>query len=307
MQMPGFIERDVPLSACCTLGVGGKADYLVDLRIGVGDIRSPRQLHVDEPLLQAYEFARDEGLDIFVVGGGSNLLVSDNGFHGLVIRLREGGSMEFCKDKIWISAGAMVSELVQLGKIAGFTGFEFLAGLPGTVGGAIYGNAGCYDSQFWDVVEEVRFFDGEYVRAVSKNSSMFGYRWSVFKDNPGRIILSAGFKAEPKGKKVVAGEIRRIHQKRVASQPKARSAGCIFKNLSVNGETMRAGALIDYAGLKGMRIGNAMISQEHGNFFVNLGGAKASDFIELIKIAKGRVYGKFGVSLEEEIIKVGEF
>lgn len=306
MQIPDFMERNIPLARYSTLGVGGPAGYLADLDFCVVSDDITGVCGSSEPLLQACEFARDEGLDVFVLGGGSNVLFGDNGFRGLIIRVHFRETIKFLNNQLWVSSDSMVSSLVKLGKMSGFGGFEFLAGLPGTVGGAIYGNAGCYGGEFWDVVEEVVYFDGEYIQTQCRHSSMFGYRWSIFKEKPDWIILSARLKVSLKGKRVVAGETRRVHQKRLANQPKTRSAGCVFKNPLSKNSRISAGMLIDSAGLKGVRIGNAMISHEHGNFFVNLGGAQASDFSELIKIAKGKVHEKFGIMLEEEIIRVGE-
>ena len=136
---------------------------------------------------------------------------------------------------------------------------------------------------------------------------MSGYRWSLFKENPQWIIMAVQLSVQPESKGNVEKKTRVAREARASAQPKTRSAGCIFKNPVSCGTKVSAGRLIDEAGLKGVQVGRAMISHEHGNFFVNLGGANAADFIDLIALAKSRVYTQFGVLLEEEIIKVGEF
>src|SRR3989344_4672638 len=304
MQIPEFIEKDVPLARYSTLGVGGPTAYFA--KIDVDSNYPARSVSVNDQLLEACEFARDNCLEVSVLGRGSNVLFGDAGFPGLVLRMQANG-IEFSRGGLLVGSGLLVSTLVSLGKTVGLGGFEFLAGLPGTIGGAIYGNAGCYGGEFWDVIEEVIFFDGEYVQTQRRHSSMFGYRWSIFKEKPGCIILGANLKVGLKGKKVIAGEVRRVREKRLASQPKAKSAGCIFKNPPGGNSRISAGRLIDSASLKGTRVGDAVISHEQGNFFVNLGGAKAGELIELMKIAQAGVYENFGVLLDEEIIKVGEF
>lgn len=300
MQVPDFVKCDFTLARCSTLGVGGRADYFV-------------QIDSLRMLAAAYSFAGENQLDVLFLGRGSNILFSDNGFRGLVMCMNmrrlhyKVESDEFSAD-----AGALVSDIVSLGEDLGFSGFEPFAGLPGTVGGAIYGNAGCYGKQFWDVVEEVKFFYGgrfgngvyeTHLKSIKNESLLFGYRWSIFKDNPSWIIVAAKLKFEPSDNEMVTAETKRIRKLRYNNQPTQASVGCIFKN-PVN---YSAGKLIDLCGLKGLQVGQAMISREHANFFVNLGGARADDFIKLIEIAKGRIFEKFGKMLEEEIVMVGEF
>lgn len=293
MSKPDFIVENVQLSRYSKLGVGGRASHFADIK-------------TQEELPEAYEFARDNGLDIFTLGRGSNILFSDAGFHGLVLffRLKR---LYFFDDEFWVEAGTPVSEIVSLGESAGFTGFEYFAGLPGTVGGAVYGNAGCYGKQFWDLVEAVKFFDGELFQVIKKEPHQFHYRWSVFKDCVGSTIISVKLKTEPGDTVLISEETERILTLRQANQPKGRNIGCFFRNPLIGNEIISAGKLIDEAGLKGVGVGNAKISDVHANFFVNLGGATAKDFVELIKITKGKVLEKLNILLQEEIIQVGEF
>lgn len=291
MQVPDFVRQDVPLARYSTLGVGGRADYFVD---------------VDslDKLTAAYNFAGKNNLDVLVIGRGSNILFSDRGFRGLVLHMNMHQLYyDFEKDELWVDAGALVSEIVHFGEELGFSGFESFAGLPGTVGGAVYGNAGCYGKQFWDVVEAVRFLDDGDQKQITADPEFYHYRWSMFKNFPRYIILFAKLKFEPRDQEWVKLETKRIRKLRYENQPTQASVGCIFKN-PVN---RSAGKLIDLCDLKGLQVGQAMISHEHANFFVNLGSAKASDFMKLIEVAKDRVSKKFGILLEEEIIMIGEF
>lgn len=306
MIVPSFIKTNVPLASYSTLGVGGSAAYLAVIGDKTG---SGRAYVIEKELLTVWEFVRDNNLEFFVLGCGSNILFSDKGFNGVVLHMHLEGmdGIEFVNNKIWVSAGTAVVDLVRFGKTYGFTGFEFLAGLPGTIGGAICGNAGCYGGEFWDVVEEVNFFDGEYVQTKRKNNSMFGYRQSIFKQNPNWIILSARLITRAFGKRTVASRTRVIMSKRTENQPMTRSAGCIFKNPTIRGGVVSAGRLIDLSGLKGSQVGGAKISSKHGNFFINSGCAKANDFVKLTEVVKGEVLKKFGVLLKEEIVRVGEF
>lgn len=296
MKSPGFMREGESLAKHSTLGIGGPADFFARIR-------------TEEQLFEAIEFTRDERLDFFVLGHGSNILFSDKGFRGLALKicLRK---MHFLDGEFWVDAGAAVCNIAKLGELVGFSGFEEFSGLPGTVGGAVFGNAGCFDAEFGQKVKVVKFFDGENISTLEAGLCIlppFSYRHSVFKNHPEWIMISACLKFEHCNPSVVAGKNQEILAQRRSKQPKAKSAGCIFKNPLRDGERVSAGKLIDEAGLKGFQIGNAQISGVHANFFINLGGATATDFTELIKVAKSRVFDKSRILLEEEIIKVGEF
>lgn len=289
MQAPGCIKRNVSLAHYSTLGVGGPADYFA-------------KIHNESELVETYEFTRSQSLDIFTLGRGSNVLFGDLGFRGLVMKI----NLTKFREYLWVEAGAQVSYLVKLA-CSGTAGYSSFAGLPGTVGGAVYGNAGCYGGAFWDVVAAVRFFDGENFIDWRANSQLHRYRGSVFKDNPKWIIVAAKLKLLPRDSEVVIAETDQILKRRRTSQPKERSVGCFFRNPVVNKKSVSAGKLIEEAGLKGLTVGRAQISRVHANFFVNLGGATAADFMELIKVVRGRVLERTGILLQEEIIRVGEF
>ncbi len=298
MNPPDFIREGESLAKHSTLGIGGPADFFARIK-------------TEEQLLEASEFTRDEGLDIFVLGRGTNVLFSDKGFRGLILKM-EPRKMYFLSNgmkELSVEAGALVSTIVSLETKLGFGGFENFAGLPGTVGGAIYGNAGCFGAEFWKKIISVRYFDGENFLELKPEDFLFPftYRSSLFKDHPNWVIISARLKIEEVDPRQVAKKVKKVTEQRAGRQPEARSIGCIFKNPLRDGERISAGKLIDEAGLKGKRIGNAEISPVHANFFVNLGGAKVSDFLELIELTKGRVLERSGILLEEEIVRVGEF
>ncbi len=298
MKRPNFISGGVSLAQYSSLGIGGKADFLARIRS-------------EEDLFRAFEFARDEELDIFVLGRGTNVMFSDKGFRGVVLKMEPRKMYFFSNDmkELSVEAGALVSTIVGLEAESGFSGFENFAGLPGTVGGAIYGNAGCFGAEFWEKIISVRYFDSENFLELKPEDFLFpfSYRSSLFKDHPNWVIISARFKIEEADPRQVAKRIKEVAEQRTERQPEAKNIGCIFKNPLRCGMRVSAGRLIDEAGLKGMRIGNAEISSVHANFFVNLGGAKASDFLELIRLTKSKVLEKSGILLEEEVIRVGEF
>lgn len=296
MVKPSFISNSEILSRHSTLGIGGPADFFAVIK-------------TQDELAQAVAFARDMQLDTFTLGQGSNVLFSDAGFRGLILKmsLRE---IILVNNELEVRAGSLVSTLVGFGDRLGFSGFEKFAGLPGTVGGALYGNAGCFGAEFWQNVVCVTFFDGKGFSDICPCDSkfpLFSYRGSVFKDHPDWVIVSARLKLERRNCHLVREESKETAKSRADRQPKTKSAGCVFKNPNLRGERISAGKLIDAVGLKGARIGGAKISEAHANFFINNGNAEASDFRELIGLARGRVFEKFGVMLEEEIVEVGEF
>lgn len=298
MKRPDLVSAGVNLAQHSSLGIGGKADFLARIRS-------------EEDLFRAFEFARDEKLDTFVLGRGTNVLFSDKGFRGLVLKMEPRKMYLFSNDvkELSVEAGALVSTIVGLEAESGFSGFENFAGLPGTVGGAIYGNAGCFGAEFWERMISVRYFDGENFLELKPEDFLFpfSYRSSLFKDHPNWVIISARLRIKEADPRQVAKRVKEIAGQRAERQPVGKDAGCIFKNPLRCSVRVSAGRLIDEAGLKGMRIGNAEISSVHANFFVNLGGAKASDFLELIELTKGRVLERSGILLEEEVIRVGEF
>ncbi|MFH1173391.1 MAG: UDP-N-acetylmuramate dehydrogenase [bacterium] len=278
----------------------------------------------EDELINAVKTAKELAYPYFVLGGGSNILVSDQGFPGLVIKV-DIQKLEVKDNTIIAGAGIKTIKLVESARDNGLTGLEPLAGIPGTVGGAIYGNAGTYKG-IGDLVKEVKVFDGENIKTITKEEADFKYRHSRFKDTK-EVILEATLQLERGDIEASKKEIKEIMDKRYATQPyNSPCAGCTFKNVPlerfnkeiiaeydlekvlgqmVGKREVPTAYLIDQAGLKGRSIGGAQISDKHTNFIINTGQATAKDVLELTKIIKKEIKDKFKVDLEEEIILVG--
>ena len=265
-----------------TFGIGGPIRYYFEAT------------NVDD-FIEAFRWALSQKIPYFILGKGSNCLFDDRGWDGLVIR----NKIEFCEiDQNRVHAGAGFSFALLGSQTArkGLSGLEFAAGIPATVGGAIYMNAGASGQETFDTLSEVLFLteEGERVN-YSKSELKWAYRFSCFQQMRG-AILSARFSLK---EKMEASETHRLLiKKRVETQPlKEKSAGCIFRNPS----GCAAGALIDQCELKGMRVGGAKVSEVHANFIVNDAFATAADVKELIQLVRQRVFEKTGLMLEPEI------
>jgi len=271
-------------------------------------------------------------LPFFVLGGGSNLLVSDKGFNGILIKIRNTKyEIPACpagrqNTKIMAEAGVMLGELVNILAKTELSGLEWAAGIPGTVGGAIFGNAGAFGSSMKNIVKKVEAFDVKtqkikIFRGLASEDCKFGYRDSIFKNNKNLIILSVTLQMKRGDKKEIENKIKKNLEQRNKTQPlNFPSAGSVFKNPCLTGRqalgfsagelgeedkssslSFAAARMIEECGLKGKKVGNVKISEKHSNFIVNLGNGKAKDVMRLIKIIKNKVKKKFGVVLEEEI------
>ncbi len=255
-----------------------------------------------EDLKRALAFARSERLPVQVLGGGSNTLVRDGGFRGVAIHLNAFQILERREDAVAAGAGVRVSRLLAFSCRHGLAGLEMLSGVPGTVGGAVWGNAGAWGGATADAVASVEVVTaaGEE-RTLSRREIPFRYRASGLP--AGSVVTLATFALAPGDPTAIRRRVSGYLVRRNASQPvEFRSAGSIFKNPP--GEY--AGRLVERAGLKGTRIGNAMISARHGNYIVNLGGARAADVLALVALARERVREATGVELELEVKVVGE-
>jgi len=295
------VRRDAPLAPLTTFKVGGAADWLIDARS-------------EADLVGALEVARSAGQPVTMLGGGSNVLVSDAGVRGLVIRLRPMDVSQPAPDRVRADAGLTINGLVRWTIGRGIAGLEAWAGTPGTVGGAIYGNAHFGGRNIGDRVAEARLVSPEgEARTVPAGEMAFGYDTSRLQRTR-EILLWAEFtagKGEPEALRAVA-RASLAHRKK--TQPlETPSAGCIFQNPDPAREAIpegippSAGALVDRAGLKGSRLGGARVSDTHANFIVNDGGATAADIRALIERCKRGVRDRFGVALREEIVYLGEF
>jgi UDP-N-acetylenolpyruvoylglucosamine reductase len=284
------IRRDEPLAKRTTLRVGGPADIYVE--------------PASEPdLASVLKFCTERSLRFFVLGRGSNLLVRDGGFRGVVISLAHPNfsAIEINGERMKCGAGARLKNVAVEAKRNGLAGLEFLEGIPGSVGGALRMNAGAMTGATFDVVEQVRLMDffGNVREATPKELTVEYRCCATLKTH---LALGAVFKGKPDSQESIAQRMIAYSQKRWSSQPAAPSAGCMFKNTV----TIPAGKLIDELGLKGTRVGGARVSLEHGNFLVNDGTATARDVLTLIETLKKKAKAERGIDLHTEVEIIGE-
>ena len=293
------VERQAPLASLTTFKVGGPAEFL----LGVDS---------SSELSEAVRIARAHAVPVTVLGGGSNLLVADDGVRGLVLRLRRGEVRSIAAHAIRADAGLTINGLVRWTITHGLAGLEAWAGTPGTVGGAIYGNAHFRGRNISEYVVQVRLMDrdGE-IHDVLAPAMEFAYDHSRL-HRTRELVVSADFRVGNGVPEHLRAVARDSLAYRKGTQPLALpSAGCIFQNPDPARERLpadvpcSAGALVDRAGLKGARSGGARVSPTHANFIVNDGGAKAADIRALIERCKHEVWTRFGVRLREEIVSVG--
>lgn len=281
-----IVKQDVPMSQLTTFRTGGNAKIVLFPR-NVNEIK------------EIVKFFFDAKMKYYVLGNGSNLLVSDDGINDPVICLGKNfSSVDLFEDCITARAGAFLSSIARKAADASLTGFEFAAGIPGTLGGALIMNAGAYGGEMKDVVEAVSFIDpcGEE-HIITGDEMEFSYRSSVL-SNMDCIITGATIKLKKGNKKEIEARMSELNTKRREKQPlEYPSAGSTFKRPT----GYFAGALIEEAGLKGKCVGGAQVSEKHSGFIINTGNAKTSDILELINIVKEEVYKKHNVILETEV------
>lgn len=284
------IRRDEPLAKRTTLRVGGPADIFVE----------PAS---EEDLAALLKFCAEHNVSFFVLGRGSNLLVRDGGFRGVVISLAHPffSRVEIKGDRLHCGAGAKLKSVAVEAKRNGLAGLEFLEGIPGSVGGALRMNAGAMGAATFDAVESVRLMDYTgNARDVSPADLTVEYRSCATLKN--HVALGAVLKTRADSRESIEQRMIAFSKKRWTTQPAAPSAGCMFKNPT----SIPAGKLIDGMGLKGQRVGGAFVSAEHGNFIVNDGTATARDVLQLIENLKQRVKAERGIELHTEVEIIGE-
>ena len=286
------ILTEEPMSRHTTFRVGGEAQCFV-------------RISDKEQLKKLIPYLRQIEVPYFILGNGSNLLVSDKGYEGVILQI--GNKMNTITVEgthIRAQAGALLSQIAKCAYDKGLTGFEFASGIPGSIGGGVVMNAGAYGGEMKQVVESVLVMDiqGEILE-LSGESMEFGYRTSIIKNRP-FIVLEVCLKLEQGNKERIASDMEELAQKRREKQPlEYASAGSTFKRP----EGYFAGKLIMDAGLRGYSIGGAQVSDKHCGFVVNTGRASATDVAEVISEVQERVKDKFGVSLETEVIFLGDF
>lgn len=288
--LPGRVLADEPMKKHTSWRIGGPSDIFVN----------PASR---EDLRLVVSYAREKEIPLTVIGNGSNLLVTESGIRGIVVKVGNGLSrISISGNKIITEAGAQLAGVAARAMKAGLRGFEFTAGIPGSVGGAVIMNAGANGLSISALVEEVLVldFEGEYFRKAKRELN-FGYRSSNLQQEP-VIVVEATFSCYPGDKNLIKEEMERFIARRRLTQPlNYPSAGSVFKNPP--GDS--AGRLIELAGLKGVKVGEAQISMLHANFIVNLGSATARDVLTLIEKARETVRSCFGVDLILEVKVIG--
>ncbi len=286
------LQSDVSLKEYSTFRIGGKADFFFEAQ-NLSELR------------QAIFFALDQSLPFYIIGGGSNILFADEGYRGLIIKNSSKGISFFPEsNEVEAFSGTKLIELVEFCCESGLAGLEFLAGIPGTVGGAIWGNAGAFGRSIGDVVARALILEKYQEREVANDFFAFGYRTSRLKEK-GYFLLSTRFRLERDDPEAIKRRVKEILALRRLKHPPegTASAGSYFKNIILpDGQKLAAGLLLDQAGVKGLKCGEAMVYPGHANFIINIGQATASDVLKLANEMKSRVKEKFGVELEEEVI-----
>jgi UDP-N-acetylmuramate dehydrogenase len=302
------VLRNVPLSAYTRFGIGGPADLFVETAS-------------TDVFVEALRMARSSGLDTVVIGGGTNLVVSDEGFRGVVLKL---SNRRLSRDgrAVHAESGATLQALIDFTIGLGLKGLETMTGIPGSVGAAVYGNAGAYGHSIAERISSVRFFDGETIRELDNAACAFHYRESVFKQHKEWIIFSAALamdEADAAALRETADNILAIRNKKYP--PAMKCAGSIFKNLLladlparivdeipprviIEGKVPSAWFL-EQVGAKGMRVGDIQVADYHANLIYNAGRGSARDLVSIITELKQRVEQRWGFSLEEEVQYVG--
>jgi len=290
----GAVLFDEPLDRHTSLRVGGRADVLV----------SPRSV---EALRRVITHCRSGGVPYTPVGNWTNLIVRDGGYRGVVISMRGLQGAVWERDRqggalARVEAGVPVAELVRVAARDGFAGLEFCAGIPGSVGGAVMMNAGAYGSEIREVIEEATLMNGQGELSRRDKSALdFAYR--KLNLPRGMIVVGSAFALRPGDPVKIRERVADILAKRGRKHPlEYPNAGSVFKNPAGR----PAGRIIEEAGLKGTRIGGAMISEKHGNFIVNTGDARASDILALIDLVQKKVREQTGICLETEVRVIGE-
>jgi UDP-N-acetylmuramate dehydrogenase len=302
------VLTDTPLSRYTRFGIGGPADLYAE----TGSV---------EAFLAAIEAARSSGIETMVIGGGTNLIVSDAGFRGIVLRYR-GDSLLAANGRVRADAGAELQRLVDFAIERGLGGLETLSGIPGSVGAAIYGNAGAYGHSIAERVMRVRFYDGQAVRFLDNRECRFQYRESIFKQRKDWIVFSAELRLEAgdaTALRETADGILKVRNEKFPVTMKC--AGSIFKNLllkdlpaevaaqvppaAVREGKVPAAWFLEQVEAKGMSRGDIHVAEYHANLIYNAGAGTAADLRSLIRELKQRVAQRFGIHLEEEVQYVG--
>lgn len=287
----GCVRENVTLAPYTTMRTGGPAALFAE----------PRNA---QQLAHVHQWAQEKGLSLLILGNGSNLLIADSGFDGLVIHLgRALSEVSVFANTLTAQAGASLAAAARAAAQASLTGLEFAAGIPGSIGGAVCMNAGAYGGEIAQVIVSARVLTPEGVRTVSKEELSLGYRSSAVMQN-GWVVLEATFELAPGSPDEIKATMADLAARRREKQPlQYPSCGSFFKRPV----GYYAGALIEQAGLKGYRVGDAQVSEMHAGFVINRGHATSSEIYRLMQEVQCRVQAQFGVTLEPEVRLIGHF
>ena len=286
------VLKDEPMKNHTTFKIGGKADFVV----------FPE---TEEQIIAVLNLLKSENIPATVLGNGSNILVGDGGIDGVVIIIGKNmKKAEINGTTVKAQCGILLSRIASLAYENSLTGLEFASGIPGSLGGALYMNAGAYGEELCTVVKDVTFIDKDNnIKTIDKKDCDFGYRHSVFMDN-GAVITSCTLSLKEGNKDDIKAKTDDLKERRTSKQPLDKpSAGSTFKRP----EGYFAGTLIEQSGLKGFTIGGAQVSEKHAGFVINTGNATAKDVLSLIEHIQKTVYEKFGVTLCPEVKMIGKF
>ena len=284
----GSVLENIDLKKYNTYGIGGIAKYMV----------FPSS---EEKLVKLLDYIKNEKMSWYILGGGSNVLLPDEDYNGVIINLKELNNYEFDKDVINAESGISLGKLVSVMLDAGYTNLSPLMGIPGLLGGAIIGNAGAYGTSIFDYIISIKFIDEDgNIKELNKEEIKYDYRWTEFKEKK-VIVLSAKIKCINGNVAEAKEKIKENLEKRKKSQPlEYKNAGSVFRNPPSHA----AGYLIEHSGLKGITVGGAMVSEKHANFIINFNNATSRDIIKLVELIKSKVKDVYNVELELEQVKV---
>jgi len=298
----GKVRVNEPMHKHTTFQIGGQARFFV-------------LVDDNKKLIELLNFLNGEGVDYIVFGGGSNLLFQDNEYDGVVIKLATH-DLQLVNNTIQAEAGVMLGQTLQLAMQNGLSGLEWAAGVPGTIGGAVRGNAGAFGQDISSNIDKVEIWEDGEQKILNKSDCDFVYRGSFFKNKKNVVILRVWLKLEFGDKSEILKKVHENLQARKGKFPIYPSAGCFFTNVKLDkwtGEkkdlpplflergTVPAGWLVEQVEAKGLTVGGAKVSEEHGNFVVNFNKADAEDVKKLVEDVRQRVYNKFGIELEFEV------
>ena len=285
----GKVKENVDLKSYNSYKVSSKARYVVDV-------------FNEDALVDLIKYLKDNNMNYFILGNGSNVVFPENEFSGVIIKLNELNRIAIDDDEVVVGAGVMLPKLVNEVVNNCLTGLEWASGIPGTVGGAVVGNAGAYLSDLFTYIVSVRVLENDEIRVIPKDKIEYSYRHTSFKNDKSKIILSVTLKLEKGNTDESLKIMRNRFERRIASQPlEYPNAGSVFRNP----EGDYAGRLIEECGLKGKMIGGAMVSEKHANFIINYDNATCSDVRNLIKLVHDTVLEKTNVDLilEQELVE----